>query len=74
MTKNGNSAQKLAARRVQNVLGLRYTEALRLVTMAKVDGCNWGQAADAVILEHAGEGLPITPQEWTHTEPEGDAE
>jgi hypothetical protein len=61
----GNSAQKLAARRVQNTLNIRYTEALNLVNQAKVPECNWGQAADAVILEHAGEGLP---------EPEGAAE
>lgn len=56
----GNSAQKLAARRVQNTLNIRYTEALRLVTDAKVPECNWGQAADAVLLELAGEGLPET--------------
>lgn len=58
MPKAGNSAEKLAARRVQNVLNIPYTRALRLVNAAKVPDCNWGQAADAVLLEHAGEGLP----------------
>lgn len=58
MPKNGNSAEKLAARRVQNTLNIPYARALRLVNDAKVPECNWGEAAEAVILELAGEGLP----------------
>ena len=65
MPKAGDSAQKLAARRVQNTLNIPYTRALRLVNEAKVPECNWGQAADAVLLEQAGEGFP---------EPQGEAE
>jgi hypothetical protein len=65
MPKAGNSAQKLAARRVQNTLQIRYTHALKLVNEAKVPGRNWGQTADAVIEERSGTGFP---------EPEGDAE
>ena len=58
MTKAGNSAQKLAARRVQNTLGWRYTQALRAVTEEKTNEINWGQAADAVLAREAGPGLP----------------
>lgn len=58
MTKVGNNAQKLAARRVQNTLGWRYTQALRAVTEEKTDEINWGQAADAVLAREAGPGLP----------------
>lgn len=58
MPKAGNSAQKLAARRVQNTLNIPYTRALRLVTEAKVPDRNWGQAADVVLQEQAGPGLP----------------
>jgi hypothetical protein len=56
MTK-GNTAQKLAARRVQNTLGWNYTRALRAVIQYKTDEINWGQAADAVIAAQAGPGL-----------------
>lgn len=59
-----DDAERLAATRVQNTLHIGRAEAFRLVRAAKVPECNWGQAADAVILEMAGEGLP---------EPEGDA-
>ena len=58
MPKVGNSAQKLAARRVQNTLGWRYTVALRAVMDAKTEDINWGQAADAVLAREAGPGLP----------------
>jgi hypothetical protein len=58
MPRAGNSAQKLAARRVQNTLGWNYTRALRAVTEAKTEDRHWGHAADAVIAEHAGPGLP----------------
>lgn len=57
MTSTGNNAQKLAARRVQNTLGWRYTRALRAVTEQKSEGINWGQAADEVIAKNAGPGL-----------------
>lgn len=60
MTKNGNNAQKLAARRVQNTLQWPYTKALRAVTEKKHAAINWGQAADVVLAEHAGPGLPET--------------
>lgn len=64
MTKNGNSAEKRAARQVQNTLGLPYTTALRMVRAKKTEDTHWGQAAEAVIEEKAGPGLP---------DPEGDA-
>jgi urease gamma subunit len=54
----GNSAQKLAARRVQNTLQWNYTRALRAITEAKTEDTNWGQAADTVIAEQAGPGFP----------------
>jgi len=60
-----DDAERLAATRVQNTLRIARADAFRLVRAAKVPECNWGQAADAVLLEHAGEGLP---------EPEGDAQ
>jgi hypothetical protein len=58
MPRAGNSAQKLAARRVQNTLQWPYTKALRAVTEQKTEDINWGQAADKVLAEHAGPGLP----------------
>lgn len=59
MPKSGNSAEELAARRVQNVLQIPYTEALRLLRAAKVPEVNWGTAADVVIEDAIGPGLPI---------------
>ena len=63
MTKAGNSAQKRAARRVQNVLGVRYTEALRLVTASQGPKRDWAAAADAVIAQYAGDGLFSEPED-----------
>lgn len=57
MPRAGNSAQKLAARRVQNTLAWPYTRALRAVTEQKTDDINWGQAADKVLAEQADPGL-----------------
>lgn len=57
MPQAGNSAQKLAARRVQNTLQWPYTRALRAVTEKKTPELNWGQAADVVLAEQAGPGL-----------------
>lgn len=53
-----NRAQKLATRRVQNTLRWNYGRALRAVTEKKTPEINWGQAADAVLREQAGPGLP----------------
>lgn len=58
MPKAGNSAQKKAARRVQNTLQWPYTRALRAVTEKKTPDAHWDQAADAVLQEHAGPGFP----------------
>lgn len=58
MPKAGNSAEKLAARRIQNTLDILYTEALALLRAAKVPEVNWGTAADVVIEEAAGPGFP----------------
>lgn len=58
MTKNGNNAEKRAARQVQNTLGVPYTTALRLVRAKKTEDTHWGQAAAAVIEEKAGPGFP----------------
>lgn len=51
-------AENLAARRIMNTLQTTRAEAFRLLHAAKVPECNWGQAADAVLLEQAGPGLP----------------
>lgn len=59
---NDSPAQRLAVRRVQNTLKIRYTRALRLVTDKKTDDINWGQAADAVIAEAAGDGFTEAAQ------------
>jgi len=59
-----DDAESLAARRVQNILGSTRAEAFRALRAAKTDDINWGQAADRVLLQLAGEGLPL---------PEGDA-
>ena len=61
-----SDAERLAIRRVANTLRIPAGDAGRLLLRRKTDDNNWGQAADAVILEHAGEGLPI--------ETEGDAQ
>ena len=58
MPKAGDSAEKRVARRVQSVLQLSYTHALRLVRAAKVPECNWSTAANVVIEEYAGPGFP----------------
>lgn len=57
-----NDAQRLAARRVQNTLHVDRTTALHLVDQAKTDEINWGQAADLVITERAGDGFPEVTQ------------
>ncbi len=51
MPRKGNTAEKAAARRVQEVLGIPYTRALRLVQEAKTENTHWGQAADRVLTE-----------------------
>lgn len=57
MPRAGNSAEKLAARRVQHILGIPYTAALRKVRERKTVDINWGQAADQVLAE-LGPQLP----------------
>lgn len=52
MPKNGNSAEKKAARDVQEYLGVTYTTALRVVREHKREDNNWSQAAEAAISAH----------------------
>jgi len=63
MPKNGNSAEKLAARRVQNTLDVPYVRALRMVQEHKRPTINWGQAADRALEAHAGPGLFPEPDD-----------
>ena len=49
MTKNGNTREKTAARRVQNTLGIPYTAALNALRAAKADDITWDQAADILL-------------------------
>lgn len=60
-----SDAERLAIRRVVNTLRIPAGDAGRLLLRKKTEANNWGQAADAVLLEHAGPGLP---------EPEEDAQ
>jgi hypothetical protein len=62
MPKNGNSAEKRAARRVQQTLTLPYTQALRLVQEKKNPTLTWDQTADAVLTEQAGPGFEEAAQ------------
>lgn len=56
MPKNGSTAEKTAARRVQTTLGVPYTRALNLVRDAKIASITWTEAADRVLAEHARPG------------------
>lgn len=49
MTKNGNSAEKNAARRIQKTLGVAYTAALRSLREDRQEGETWSAAADRII-------------------------
>lgn len=53
-----DDAESLAARRVQNILRGTRAEAFRALRAAKTDEINWGQAADRVLQQLAGDGFP----------------
>jgi hypothetical protein len=58
MTKQDDWARALAAQRLVSVLKISRTKAIRALVEKKTNEINWGQTADAVILEQAGEGFP----------------
>jgi hypothetical protein len=51
MPNTGSSTVKKNARRVQTALGLRYTQALRILEQAKTDELTWTATADKIIAE-----------------------
>ena len=52
-----DDAEKLAATRLANTLHIPRADAFRALRAAKTDEINWGQAADRILEELAGDGL-----------------
>ena len=52
-----DDAERLAATRLANVLHIPRADAFRALRAAKTEDINWGQAADRILEELAGEGL-----------------